>query len=70
MIESFNFPPKSWYNFKTRKNENIHFPAGREKEFIPQLDAAQGLYDLLILAGEEPADAMGKVLAASCGEEF
>ena len=56
-----------WYNFKTKEYE-VTEPTDYA-EFIPQDNAAQNLYKLLIEnMGKTPLDAAEEVLRAACGK--
>lgn len=58
---------KLWHNFKTGESDHHEGcpPDDKMKEYIPQLLAAQGLYDCYIGQGSTPMESMGKVLKAS-----
>ena len=56
----------SWFNYKTGRYEEIETPKNF-KDYLPQSEAAQGLYDVYIAMGNKPSDAAIKVLKACAG---
>ena len=58
-------------NFKTGEWEKFPDPLTDEKakQFIPQAEPCQNLYELYRLRGDTPLDAMIGVLSLSCGYE-
>jgi len=60
----------SWYNYATDEYELGSTPTTDEqaKSYLPQLDAAQGLYDVQRLMGNSILEAMIYVLNICVGE--
>ena len=60
----------SWYNYETDEYELSGTPTTDEqaKSYLPQLDAAQGLYDVQRLIGNSILEAMIYVLNVCVGE--
>lgn len=58
----------SWYNYKTKTFDEIECPADFT-DYIPQTDAAQGLYKALIEMGRTPLSAARYVFEAITGKE-
>lgn len=68
----FGHPIQStWYNFKTKEYVYSDLPTTDEQavEYIPQLQAAQGLYKCYRLMGNDIIESMIKVLEACVGQE-
>jgi len=58
-----NKPMESWWNYKTGEFEYVETPTDFTN-YIPQLDAAQGMYLCCIKLGDTPVEAAIKVLTA------
>lgn len=58
---------KSWYNYRTKQFEECN-PVTYE-DYIPQMPAAQGLYQCLVMMGKTPLEAAADVLRACVGEK-
>lgn len=62
--------PMSYYNFKTKKYDYFITPPQDWRDYIPQNESVQNLYQIYLAMGKSPTIAAGHVLAASVGEKF
>ena len=58
----------NWFNYKTGEYETIETPSDFA-DYIPQQDAAQGMYKAYLGLGKEPIKAALKVLMACIGKQ-
>lgn len=62
------FPNRlNWFNYKIAEYEYIETPVNFV-DYIPQIGAAQSLYNLYLQMGDQPIEAARKVLEACVGK--
>lgn len=70
---NYSFPKMrgEWYNFAEHKYDAIEAPQADEEavKYIPQIQAAQGLYHVHRAMGKSILEAMRDVLTACVGEK-
>lgn len=59
-----------YYNFKTKGYNDFVTPPQDWRDYIPQNEIAQNLYQIYLEMGKSSIIAAGHVLAASVGREF
>lgn len=58
------------HNYKTRRTDSLPSQPEDWRDYIPQDDAAQGMYTCYLQLGKSPLIAAGHVLAAVAGQNF